>query len=1048
MPLRKSKKTAQEASGDHVGPEKGKKGKRQRLVEFLRIRRKKQEQYNEKEHLEPVRALTATTHFPSTRHGLMASFRPQIPLPTDKAAPRKPARDSKLAELTPPAKSSSYVAVVKPEVEHPEQTPQSSSPPSPTPEPKEKEEDKVGVQKVETLSEEHVHALFSGAPHFSIKTTDNRQTPRALFPWDDELKVKDVSDSAQLAQPAFSAATLHRHLPNLQQSGDQGHIFQGYDVGVLEIPSMLSAQGIEAGTVGFVHFLELSKSDNLVTDLQQSQSSNGYLEAMRNKERMQSDPERLGIRRVNMSMVHDRLIELGDLFEAFQDTPERITILNNQSSGDLYANLFGKFLTPPPYDDSANDPLGLKVQIDTLLKILRLKGVWYDFSLVEWRIRLGQILWSDGEALPEHEPHQLWLEREILLLQITLSCELLLRLDAVSSMNVDYVKGQMHVTPEDYKGFLNLKTRKTDWDMVLARRFLENILVVKGSDTETLSQTPKSRGLLSMLSREDPQPSPTDDIILLPRHQARQLSGLLHFAETIEWPEMDILIKELARKLGVPDSTKALEQLPSPYGNFLDSSTPSSVSVYGTPLATPRSTVTVRDSYFGNVTKPALSRNNSKSLTIPLSTTLLAHAGASAANTMNVGGWLSRSYLTGLVLPGEGISHFLMSTLLENDKLAIAALGDSANLYGGFIYSGKSWWSKSSIIGRVLACIEGSRECMGWISITTPPETLPNGWYALSSEQLHPDQPPRIEAEADLVARDSAVIPHGENEDEDLSPEHLTLPVDPTTTPVPSIEYMGWTLTPGSTEISDNEGQSSSPSETDLTHTASITFKFHARATTHTIPLTHDVQFVSSFPCTPPASSPVFNFPQVLNPTSARLLARSPSTLSTNRLSRNMTRNRRNSHGFEPLFSHPPDSPSIEPMPAFNPMDAELEEKSETAPTSKPMMAHPLHTSYKFKIVPVTEILDPGFVAPFSMPSYQVLPPTPLLEDKHEVVSKADENVTLVLDARISKDLELLARSWCAEKGLHAIIGRVGRSCLACCVREARALGMKVVVRV
>ncbi|KAF2796860.1 hypothetical protein K505DRAFT_236742 [Melanomma pulvis-pyrius CBS 109.77] len=1015
MPLRKHSKPAPEASG---GKAETKKSRRQRIADFFRSRKQRKEA-EKKNHV-----------------------------PADKGAPRKPARDSKIAELTQPAKSSSSVEVVKPEPEQPEQTPQ----PSPPPEPKEKEQDK-DKDKVEPLSDEQIHALFSGAPHFSVQKTDDGQTPRATFPWDEELKVKDVSDSAPLPQSAFSAATLHRHLPTLQQAGDQDKIFQGYDMGVTEVPSMLSAQGIEPGTVGFVHFLELSKSDNLVTDLQQSESSNGFLEAMRNKEQMQSNPERLGIRRVDMSMLHDRLIELGDLFEAFQDSPERITILNNQSSGDLYANLFGKFLTPPRYDDAADDPLGMKVQIDTLLKILRLKGVWYDFSLVEWRIRLGQILWSDGEALPEHKPHQLWDERDILLLQITLSCELLLRLDAVSSMDTDAIKGRMHLSPEDYRGFLNLKTRKTDWDMVLARRFLENILVIKESDTNDFAQTPKPRGLLSMLSRDDPKETPNNDIILLPRHQARQLSGLLYFAETIQWPQIDLMVKELAQKLGISDSTKEPQQPASPYGKFLDPSTPSSVSVYGTPLATPRSTVTIQDSYFGQMTKPALSRNNSRSLNIPLSTALLGQSGDAAATTMNVGGWLSRSYLTGLVLPGEGISHFLMSTLLENDKLAIATLGDSANLYGGFIYAGRSWWSKSAIVARVLACLEGALECMGWISIIKPPESLPNGWYALNSEQLQLDQPTRIEAEDDLVAMASATTPG--DDDENVNPEHFTLPLDPSTPPIPSVEYTGWNLTPISSELSDNEALSGSPSETE-THIASLTFTSFARGNTHTFTLTHDVQFITSFPCTPPAASPIINLPQILNPSLSQTLTRSSSkrsihsTRSGNRLSRHMSR--RNSHGFEPLFSHPPDSPGIAPTPIYSPLDAELEEKSTTSPKSAPMMAHPLYKSYKFKIVPVTEVLDPNFILPFTMHSYASSTP----EDPGSVngakgkvdASKVDDSVVLVLDARASKDLELLARAWCAEKGLHAIIGRVGRSCLACCVREARGLGVRVVVRV
>ncbi|KAF2708310.1 hypothetical protein K504DRAFT_434660 [Pleomassaria siparia CBS 279.74] len=1020
MPLRR-RITSSDASGVKV---EAKKGKRQRILDFFRKQRQKDNK--DKDTVVP------------------------IPIPVAKNAPPKPPRDSKIAPLSQPAKSSSSVEIVKPEAEQPaEQTPQRS----PTLEPKEKVhevEEKDKPTKVEALAEEHVHAFFSGAPHFSVHRANNRETPRATFPWDEELTVKDVSDSAHLAHPAFSAATLHRHLPTLRQSADSSKISQGYDIGVVEVPSMLGAQGIEPGTIGFAHFLELPKSDNLITDLQQSQSANGALEALRNKEQMQSNPERLGIRQFDMKMIYDRLNELGDLFEAFHDSPERMTILNNQTSGDLYTNLFGKFLSPPKYDDTADDPLGMKVQIDTLLKVLRLKGVWYDFSLVEWRIRLGQILWSDGESLPEHEPDRLWEEREILLLQIVLSCELLLRLDAVSSLDPDYMKGKMHVTPEDYKGFLNLKTRKTDWDMVLARRFLENILVTKDNHTDPSTQLPGPRGILglSLLSRSDPQDSqqpPQMDVVLLPRHQARQLSGLLHFAETIRWPGMDDIVKELARKLGVPDSTREPEQPAPSYGNVLGPSSPS-ISVYGTPLATPRSTATVRDSYFGHMSKPDLSRNNSRSLTIPLSTTLLAHVGDSVAYTQNVGGWLSRSYLTGLVLPGEGISHFLMSTLLENDKLAIAALGDSADLYGGFVYAGRSWWSKSSIIGRVLACLDGNVECMGWICVSKPPQSVPNGWYALTGKQLRPDLPHRIEADEDLVAQDSALIPG--SSDEGVNPEHLSLPLDSITPPIPSLGHTGWSLIPIDSELSENEGLSGSPSESDATHLASVTFSYFARGTTHTLTLTHDVQFVSSFPCTPPAASSVLNVPQILSPALPSVLSRSSSKRSlhsTLRLSRAITRSRRNSHGFEPLFSHPPDSPGIAPTPVYTSRtDPETGDSTANSKPS-PMMAHPLHTSYKYKVVPVTEVIDPTFIVPFSIrEDVDALSmssnPT---EDKN-----GDGKLVLVLDARSSKELELLARAWCAEKGLHAIIGRVGRSCLACCIRQARGLGMRIVVRV
>jgi hypothetical protein len=52
-----------------------------------------------------------------------------------------------------------------------------------------------------------------------------------------------------------------------------------------------------------------------------------------------------------------------------------------------------------------------------------------------------------------------------------------------------------------------------------------------------------------------------------------------------------------------------------------------------------------------------------------------------------------------------------------------------------------------------------------------------------------------------------------------------------------------------------------------------------------------------------------------------------------------------------------------------------------------------------------------------------------------------------VLDCRGKADLELLARAWCAKVGENAVVGRVGRTCLACCVREARGLGVRVVIR-
>ncbi|KAF1978141.1 hypothetical protein BU23DRAFT_252281 [Bimuria novae-zelandiae CBS 107.79] len=1013
MPLRKRVKSI--VADSQIAKADEKKSKRQRFADFFRSRKQKQPEGSDKE------------------------ARP-IPVAVSKKGSSKPPRDSKIAESAKLAKSTSSVEFQQAETD---EAPLPTPPPAPTPQAQstEPEIEKPEPPKVEYLSEEHVHALFSGAPHFFVQRTGRRLIPRVTFPWDEELTVKDVSDSVQLADPAFSASTLHKHLPALQQASDQDKPHTGYDLDVAEVPSMLSAQGAELGTVGFAHFLELQQPDHLVTDLQQSQTSNEYLEAMRNKQLMQQNPERLGIRTVDMSMVHDRLVELGDLMEAFHDGPERMTILNNQPPGELYANLFGKFLTPPGYDSNADDPTGMKVQIDTLLKILRLRGVWFDFSLVEWRIRLGQILWSDSEPEAKLDAQPLWTDREILLLQITLACELLLRLDAITSMDVDDVKRQMHVSPQDFEGFMNLKTRKTDWDLVLARRFLENILVVRRIDAIPSVPGSKSRGLLSLLTPSAPKDEVMADIILLPQHQARQLSGLLRFAQIVQWPGIESIVAEIAQKISTPEVASSPDQMPSPTGRVLDPSTPASISVYGTPLATPRSNV-IMDSYFGNLQRPSPSRSGSRSFQIPLTTTLLATADR-PDHAVNVGGWLSRSYLTGLILPGEAISHLLVSTLLENDKQAIAALGDCASLYGGFVYAERVWWSKASVVARVLGCIEGASECMGWITFGKLPADSTDGWYAVNAKQFRAEQRPRITAEDDLVLRSSAVIPG--LDESTVKAEDLTLPRDSSTPPIPAVEFSKWDL-----ELSGNDATSTPTEEAD-SYVASVTFTSLTRST-HTLSLTHDIQFVTSWPCTPPASSSTPNVPRMHKRTQTLSLSRTSSkrSIHSNRTASNRSSQliRRNSHGFEPLLSHPPDSPSIAPTRTYFPVPDD-DPNSSLTPKSEPLNAHPLHVSHQYKLVPVTDVLDPGFVLPFT-PRVDTSPvPTPQdEEEKEHVVSAGEEDVVLILDARASKDLELLARSWCAEKGFHAIIGRVGRTCLACCIREAKGLGINIVIRI
>lgn len=891
------------------------------------------------------------------------------------------------------------------------------------------------------LAREAVYALFSGAPRFSAKHVDGRLSPTVSYPWDTEVKHPDATDSKPPSEPAYMAATARVHAAQRlsTQNGDTGHHI--YQVDTVETPSWMCAQGVEPGSIGFTHFVELPNADSLLTEAQSEEDSEEFHGTARNKIFMQTNPERIGIRAVNMDLVYNRLIEFQDLYEAFQQSPERITILNNQTPGDLYGHLFGTFLTPPGYAGADLDPVGLQVQILAILRVLNLEGIWHDFSLVEWRIRLGQVLFSDSNPVPADEQKPLWTERDILLLQISLSCELLLRLDAVSATRTGEADYQMQVTAQEIETFAGLRTRKTDWDMILARRFLENILVIKGDDQSALTPVQEKRGLLSIFGSVTPKEVPISDIIFLPQHQTRQLSGLLHFAEKIKWPTIDSILKALADKLGVSDqNTEHLMQPASPSAWSFNPTTPSVVSVYGTPLQTPRSAAHQLDDYFGRIQKPTVRRNNSKSLRVPLSKTLLSLADSSQTAVVDIGGWLSRSFLTGLILPGEAISHFLISTILENDQMAISALGDSADLYGGFVYNGKSWWSKSSIIGRVMACSSGAQECMGWIHVDKLPDGAFDGWHSIRSEQV--SIMVRSTNEQDLVAIDSSALPV--NTDAPTKSTDLVMPQDPENNTQTPVRFAQWDLTPLNTDLIDDDTEVERSDESEV-YTPSVTFHISGDAKDYVLTLTHEVEFVTSWPCYTPAFTSTASPRHVAN---KRSLAGTLSHSSSKR-SVSTKLSRRNSHGFEPLLSHPPEAADLAPQRSYVP---ETEDEQENLTTlTRPVVAHPLHVSYRHKIVPVSEVLDPEFMLPFTV-SASNLPTcssSTLLRDGHDEGAGHDDHKTvLILDARDCSDRQLLARAWCAERGFHALIGRVERTCLACCVREARGLGINVVIRV
>ncbi|KAI1745589.1 hypothetical protein F4680DRAFT_443061 [Xylaria scruposa] len=65
---------------------------------------------------------------------------------------------------------------------------------------------------------------------------------------------------------------------------------------------------------------------------------------------------------------------------------------------------------------------------------------------------------------------------------------------------------------------------------------------------------------------------------------------------------------------------------------------------------------------------------------------------------------------------------------------------------------------------------------------------------------------------------------------------------------------------------------------------------------------------------------------------------------------------------------------------------------------------------------------------------------------KHTPQEDEDAEKVLVIEAFGVKDNEVLARAWCSHWGLSAVVADVGKTCIACAIREAYAATLTVVI--
>ncbi|PHH63529.1 hypothetical protein CDD81_5716 [Ophiocordyceps australis] len=833
------------------------------------------------------------------------------------------------------------------------------------------------------LSDQDIEKLFSGAPQYFARSESHfygAPHPSVAFPFDEELEIRDLTDHVQIEDRAWSAVTAWPHLARdvardgaakrLAEEGRRAH----FHIRCRERPNMLSMQGLERGTMGYQAALELATADSLEEAQFGFESLGTKAHAIvQAREHILSSHGLL--HRLPEPAVLDRLKRNGEVY--------RHNHLHTTSSADTHQDLFGDLLRPCPLVIDKADPKGLPNQIVALLKCLGTANVWIDLSRIEWRIRLGQVLWGDGDgdevddATPLHD-------------------------DRHGSQREGIEYGSRGIKPIDVAYFERGATQTVKWSLFLARSWLENIDITQGDESTTM-QTSLSRRAPNWLAslvyklpigRHKHAGTSCGSYHIKGRQGQRQIDGLIHFARNLQWPGLEAYAGRISEKayhamscLGAWDVTG-----------------------------------------HGGQRRPATQTPRRR-----------------LAAALHESGWITKSYVFGLVLPGEAMSHFLMATLLENDAEAMAKLGSLANLSGGFVYAERSFWSTCCIVGRVLAAGEGSSECMGWISTTVRPAEMEVGWIGIQVEDVTEDMA-HLGKKARLwgkkkIERQSSIL--GDLSDEDVLPADFIVPHENRYPKAPAsleVELLslhlgtlgGSVAATSQSDVAATLSGSAEKASEPSWYPASVSFWITidgVAAGEFVYALKYDISFVTAHPCVP-------------------------------------------SHRVKMLKS--PTSPTIEQI------DVSGSDVLGKGSRSASRIGHPLHKYYKYTVIHLLELIQKprstlaqllldacrgndaannrvlvvdcitSMGGAAQSPSLERVTSSSSTQSCHHKGSPS-ATARLSVDSQppqLGSDMEVLVRAICAQRGWNAILSRKRRGCLACAIREAGALGWKVIVRV
>ncbi|KAJ0415884.1 hypothetical protein BJY00DRAFT_317352 [Aspergillus carlsbadensis] len=871
------------------------------------------------------------------------------------------------------------------------------------------------------LTRNDIEVIFSGAPYFLLeKGKQGYWYPHVIFPFDDhDPTIQSLWDRRALPYPSYTVSTLHAHLPipgDWMIEGDTPVQLDSWthrespkraslDLGMFEVPNMLSSNGKEPGSVGLHYFLELPVADAIRFTGPPRASAEADFKRLSNMPAMEAYElmehhslsyalcedgtvhdrkkllldgptawKRIGVRDIDLHKLVTRLQTLKELRHEILHGHRAKTILDLEGPQDLFSGLFNSFLYRPPrfMTVEGEDPHSIQSQIKALAIVLATPGAWFDFSLPEWRLRIGQIVWEaaphgDGDFLDPSKCEKPWasssLERKWFLVQMVLAAELLLRLDATVRLGLLGDSEDLQVSRRDIQDFRRLQTPKVNWDMVAVRRLM---------DSFNFSYNPVQPQQAAMEPKADTQNEKphhfffqklhrTSDTArahesawaceFVPDHVDRQLKGLLLFADNIGWPDVAGLKKHFHSICQNGDSRAVRDAYdrPIPETESFSDGEGSENTMYS------RSS-----SYRPLILQPPMSDQDSI-----------------------LDGWVTRTWLSGLVLPGESINHLLMSSILENDAEAFIKLGRVANLYGGFSYRERSWWSQECVVGRVLSPLQGTNTCMGWVASDVLPknartsELLKDTWFeVISSDPPACPGGPRIK-QGKKISLKSTPLGLG-----DLTSGAFSLPFDESKDRRPRAKVDFQSLMFDVKEKGREKQHEGDKRLKAQKATMMFCIRTGKRRTLKTVsfPLVYNVRFISSHECRPPSRLMLYSTPDA---------KRKSSSASSSPIQR----------------KHLPRLPG-----------------------------HPLHSSYTYRMVNID-----------SLPELASSESRIATLDLHRAVIWHD---IMVIDARGGPEQEAFARAWCSSVGYHAVVGRVGRTCLACCVREARAVKVRVVIRV